>query len=266
MLLLQSLLVGIPQGVLYGLMGFGIALIFRTTSVMNFAHGHSGMIGTCVAFSAYALTKNLLIAILAGVLAGFILGILIEKGLMRPIKHLSHGAMIIITLGLLMIFEGLSVVIWGAEYRTFPEIYTGTPLIMHLGEGVIVITSNDIVITIIAAVLSVLLAIFLVYTKLGIATRARAQDEVGSKVVGMNTNRIDALVWGVGIALAVLVGALSAPKSYVNPNMMTNMLIFGLTACILGGFGNPFGAIAGGVLLGMLEKAYLRDTSRQELR
>ncbi len=253
-MLIQSIVGGIPHGMLYGLMGFGIALIFRTTGVMNFAHGHSGMIGVCIAFSVFKITKNLFLAMLCGMGAGFGLGILIEMGLMRPIKHLSHGAMLIITLGLLMVFEGLSGLIWGAQYQTFPAIYKGKPLILHPGEGVLVITGNDILLTILAAAVSIIFALFLVYNKLGIAIRARAQDEVGAKAVGINTNRIDSLVWAAGIALAVLVGALNAPKSYVHPDMMTNMLIYGFTACVLGGFGNPFGAIAGGILLGILKQ------------
>ncbi|HQH33746.1 MAG TPA: hypothetical protein PLA84_09475, partial [Petrotogaceae bacterium] len=99
MLILQSIILGIPQGALYGLMAFGISLIFRTVGVMNFSHGNAGMFSAFIALTVFLLTQNLLLAILCAVIFGILLGFLIEKFLMRPVKHLSHGGMLIITLG-----------------------------------------------------------------------------------------------------------------------------------------------------------------------
>ncbi|HOO74083.1 MAG: branched-chain amino acid ABC transporter permease [Thermotogae bacterium] len=254
MQILQSIILGLPQGALYGLMAFGIALIFRTVSVMNFSHGHAGMIGAFIAFTVYTQVNNIFIAIIAAIISAFIIGVLIEKFLMRPVKHLSHGAMLIITLGLLMIFEGLSVLIWGTDYQILPGIYNGMPLIMNLGENILVMPANDIAVTIIALIVSVVLAFFLKYTKIGTAIRARSQDEVGASVVGININVVDSIVWGIGIALSALVAILIAPKEYVNPNMMVNMQLYGFTAGVLGGFSSLFGAIFGGIILGILEK------------
>ncbi|MDN5342964.1 branched-chain amino acid ABC transporter permease [Oceanotoga sp. DSM 15011] len=254
MLIIQSIILGIPQGALYGLMAFGIALIFRTVSVMNFSHGNAGMFATFIGFSVYTLTNNIFIALISAVVFGFILGVLIEKFLMRPVKHLSHGAMLIITLGLLMVFEGLSIVIWGTEYLQLPELNDGMPIIMEFGENILVLPINDLIVTVIALSVSILLAIFLKYTKIGTAIRARAQDEVGSSVVGIDINKVDSIVWGIGISLAALVGILAAPKTYVHPNMMTNMQLYGFTAGVLGGFSSLFGAIVGGMILGILEK------------
>ncbi len=254
MLVLQSIILGIPQGALYGLMGFGIALIFRSVGAMNFAHGNSGMICVFVAFSVFKATGNLFIAALCGIIAGFILGVLIDRLLMGPIKHLSHGGMLMISLGLLMIFEGVAQLAWGTDYLQLPEILRGEPIIMQFGASKLIIPMNDLLITIIAVVVSVLMALYLKYAKLGIATRARAQDEVGAKVVGIDTGKVDSLVWGIGIALSVLVGVMIAPKTYVHPAMMGNMQIYGFTAGVLGGFEGLFGAIGGGLILGVLEK------------
>ncbi|MBI9105727.1 MAG: branched-chain amino acid ABC transporter permease [Spirochaetales bacterium] len=254
MLVLQSIILGIPQGALYGLMGFGIALIFRSVGTMNFAHGNAGMVCVFVAFSVFTATGSIILSILCGIIVGFLLGVIIDKALMGPIKHLSHAGMLMITLGLLMIFEGAAQLIWGTDYQQFPELLRGEPLIMRLGENKLIMPLNDLLITAVAVAVSIIIALYLKYAKLGIATRARAQDPIGAKVVGIDTNMVDSLVWGIGISISVLVGILIAPKTYIHPGMMGNMQIYGFTAGVLGGFESLFGAIAGGLILGILEK------------
>lgn len=254
MAFIQNILLGIPQGALYGLMAFGIALIFKTVFVMNFAHGSAGMMSAFFAFSVYSWTQNLFVAIIGAMVFGFILAQFIERFLMRPVKHLSHGAMLIITLGLLMIFEGLAIIIWGTEYEQFPQILGGAPLLFELGDNLLVLPMNDLINMIIALSVTIALALFLKFTKLGTAIRARSQDEVGASVVGININKVDSIVWGIGIALAALVAVLASPKTFVHPGMMTNYQLYGFTAGVLGGFYNLFGAIVGGLLLGIMEK------------
>ncbi len=235
-------------------MGFGIALIFRSVGTMNFAHGNAGMICVFTTFSVYTATGSLVLSILVGIIAGFLLGVVIDKALMGPIKHLTHAGMLMITLGLLMIFEGAAQLIWGTDFMQFPELLRGEPIIMDLGENKLIMPLNDLLITIVAVAVSIIIALYLKYAKLGIATRARAQDPIGARVVGINTNMVDSLVWGIGISLSVLVGVLIAPKTYIHPSMMGNMQIYGFTAGVLGGFESLFGAIGGGLLLGILEK------------
>jgi len=254
LLIIQGILSGIPAGVTYGLMGFSIALIFRTTGVMNFAIGHCGMLGVFVGWMTLGYTNSLILAILAGIVFGLILGALIERFLMRPINNMSHGGMLIITLGLLFIFTDAAMLLWGTEFYSFPPIYGGAPLIINTSAQPLLLAGNDIAIALVGLALSIILALVLGYTKIGIASRARAQDVIGAKVVGINTNRIDMIAWSVGIAIAVIVGFLVAPKESVQPGMLLNLLIFGLVACVLGGFGSPFGSIAGGLVLGVLEK------------
>jgi branched-chain amino acid transport system permease protein len=253
---LQIVLTGVPQGALYALFGFGMALIFSSATVMNFAHGHAGMFGACIAFSVSVMTGNVYIAIVGGMLSGVLLGWFIEKFLMRPIKHMSHTGLLIITLGLIYIFQDLALMIWGENQHSFPEVFEGNPLLFFDSQEniLLVIPANDVVITSIAVAISLAFAYFLTKSKFGIAMRARAQDEVGAKVVGINTNKIDVLVWAIGISISVLVGCLAAPKTFVHPEMMSYILLFGITACVLGGFSNPFGAIFGGLVLGVIEQ------------
>lgn len=252
--LMQAVLFGLSKGSLYGLMGLGISLIFRTVDVMNFAHGNSGMFATFVALSVYLLTGNVVLMLLAGAAAGLVLGVLIDKFLMKRVKGLSHSSMLIITLGLLMIIEALAFAIWGTEPLIFPKVVDRAPLIVRLSKGILILPANDLAGALIALGVSVALAFFFKYTKFGTAVRAKAQDVVGAQAVGVNTKSVDAAAWGIGIALSALVGMLIAYKSSVTPSMMVEMQIYGLTAAVLGGFSSLFGAIVGGLMLGLIQE------------
>ena len=252
--LMQAVLFGLSKGSLYGLIGLGISLIFRTVDVMNFAHGNSGMFATFVALSVYLLTGNVVLMLLAGAAAGLVLGVLIDKFLMKRVKGLSHSSMLIITLGLLMIIEALAFAIWGTEPLIFPKVVDRAPLIVRLSKGMLILPANDLAGALIALGVSVALAFFFKYTKFGTAVRAKAQDVVGAQAVGVNTKSVDAAAWGIGIALSALVGMLIAYKSSVTPSMMVEMQIYGLTAAVLGGFSSLFGAIVGGLMLGLIQE------------
>ncbi len=251
--LLQAILFGLTKGSLYGLMGLGISLIFRTVDVMNFAHGNSGMFATFVGLTVYLLTGNIVLTLLSGAAAGLILGVLIDKLLMKRVKGLSHSSMLIITLGLLMIIEALAFLIWGTEPLIFPRVVDMSPLIVRLSGGILILPANDVAATLIALGVSLGLALFFKFTRFGTAVRAKAQDVIGAQAVGVNVKSVDAAAWGIGIALSALVGMLIAYKSSVTPSMMIEMQIYGLTAAVLGGFSSLFGAIVGGLMLGLIQ-------------
>ena len=251
--LMQAILFGLTKGSLYGLMGLGISLIFRTVDVMNFAHGNSGMFATFVGLTVYLMTGNIVLTLVSGATAGLILGVLIDKLLMKRVKGLSHSSMLIITLGLLMIIEALAFLIWGTEPLIFPRVIDMSPLIVRLSGGILILPANDVAATLIALGVSLGLALFFKFTRFGTAVRAKAQDVIGAQAVGVNVKSVDAAAWGIGIALAALVGMLIAYKSSVTPSMMIEMQIYGLTAAVLGGFSSLFGAIVGGLMLGLIQ-------------
>ena len=251
--LMQAILFGLTKGSLYGLMGLGISLIFRTVDVMNFAHGNSGMFATFVGLTVYLMTGNIVLTLFSGAAAGLILGVLIDKLLMKRVKGLSHSSMLIITLGLLMIIEALAFLIWGTEPLIFPRVIDMSPLIVRLSGGILILPANDVAATLIALGVSLGLALFFKFTRFGTAVRAKAQDVIGAQAVGVNVKSVDAAAWGIGIALAALVGMLIAYKSSVTPSMMIEMQIYGLTAAVLGGFSSLFGAIVGGLMLGLIQ-------------
>lgn len=265
--ILQAITIGIPQGALYGLMGFGIALIFRSAGTLNFSHGYSAMVSVLITLSAmqFFLAQNLLAgkaallaAIPVGLTAGALFGILIDIVLMRRVKHVSPASMLMITLGLLLVFEGAANLIWSPDYESFPRLLEGPPFVFE-GAGIfagieVIFRRNDLAVMLIALIISVSMAALMKFTKIGLAIRARGQDAVGAQAVGINTNRVDSVVWGLSLALAVVVGILIAPITRVHPTMLMNTQLLGITAAVLGGFSSLFGAIWGGLIIGIVER------------
>jgi len=212
-----------------------------------------GMFMIYVAYSLISMKFSpfctlLMILILA---AGF--GWIVERFTMRPLKHLSHGSMLIVTLGIMMILEGLVTQIWGTDYKSFPEIITGKPYVLKGNFGILVFRKQDILAFVLLILISLLLFIFLKYTKLGIALRTTSEDEETAQLMGINTNFVSSMVWMMGTSIAALIAFLSAPRTYVSPVMMIHYQIEGFTAAVLGGFTSIPGAIFGGLVLGVLE-------------
>jgi branched-chain amino acid transport system permease protein len=265
--LLQAVTIGIPQGTLYGLMGFGIAMIFRSAGTLNFSHGYSAMVCVLITLTAVRTfiglellegTAALIAAVPVGLVTAAVFGALIDLVLMRRVKHVSPASMLMITLGLLLVFEGAANLIWSPDYESFPRLLPGAPFIFE-GSGAfagvrVVFRRNDLAVMVIALVISVSMAAVMRYTKIGLAIRARGQDPVGAQAVGINTNRVDTIVWALSITLAAVVGILIAPITRVHPTMLMNTQLLGITAAVLGGFSSLFGAIWGGLMIGVLER------------
>ncbi|THB67764.1 MAG: branched-chain amino acid ABC transporter permease [Spirochaetaceae bacterium] len=261
--ILQAMVIGIPQGALYGLMGFGIAMIFRTAGTLNFSHGYSAMTSVLVTLTMFNLFENsianqtvrLLAAVPFGVGFGAILGILIDTVLMRKIKNISPASMLMVTLGLLLVFEGAANLIWSPNFEKFPAFTDAPPIILGADAAAgVVIRSNDIIVMLVALTISISMALIMKYTSIGMSIRARGQDRVGAQVVGVNANFVDRIVWALAISFAVVVGILLAPLTSVHALMLMNTQLFGITAAVLGGFGSLFGAIWGGLIIGVLER------------
>ncbi len=256
--IVQSIIFGLPQGLLYGLMGLGLSVIYSTTGAMNFAQGNLGMFGVFAGWTMLALTKSLPLGIIVGILTGMASGFLVNKYLMRRVH--THAAMLIITLGILLVLDGVVLIIWGTEPLLFPDIFTIPPIIFILPELInknnmpLIIPGNDMMTGISALVLAASVIMFFRYTKIGKAAQARAQDEIGARAVGISIKKIDTISWSTGIAVAVITGFLIAPKTTVTSTMLANLQLYGFTAAVFGGFSSPGGALVGGVILGILEK------------
>lgn len=250
MILAQQIISGLATGSLYALAALGLVLIFKTSDVVNFAQGEMAMFGTFVAFTLLtSLGLPYWGAFLLALIFAALFGAAIERVVLRPLAKAPLISVLIATLGLFQIINGMAGWIWGYEMQAFPAAVSGAPI----NVAGIVFTMQNLLNMGIA--LAVMLGFFVLfkYSMLGIAMRAVAENRVAARLMGVPTDRVLALTWGLGGVLAATAGILIAPVTNLDINMMGSMQIKAFTAAVLGGFTSLPGAVIGGLTLGVLE-------------
>ncbi|HYF80621.1 MAG TPA: branched-chain amino acid ABC transporter permease [Symbiobacteriaceae bacterium] len=250
MILAQQIISGLATGSLYALAALGLVLIFKTSDVVNFAQGEMAMFGTFVAFTL--LTSAGLPywgAFLLALIFAALFGAGIERIVLRPLAKAPLISVLIATLGLFQIINGVAGWIWGYELQPFPAAVSGAPI----NVGGVVFTMQNLLNMGVA--LLVMLGFFLLFkfSIIGVAMRAVAENRTAAKLMGVPTDRILALTWGLGGVLAATAGILTAPVTNLDINMMATLQIKAFTAAVLGGFTSLPGAVIGGLTLGVLE-------------
>ncbi|HLN60810.1 MAG TPA: branched-chain amino acid ABC transporter permease [Symbiobacteriaceae bacterium] len=250
MILAQQIISGLATGSLYALAALGLVLIFKTSDVVNFAQGEMAMFGTFVAFTLLT-TAGLPYwgAFLLALVFAAIFGAAIERVVLRPLAKAPLISVLIATMGLMQIINGVAGWIWGYEMQPFPEAVNGAPI----NVAGIVFTLPNLLNIGVALVVMLLFFVLFKYSMIGVAMRAVAENSTAAKLMGVPTNRVLALTWGLGGVLAATAGILIAPVTNLDINMMASMQIKAFTAAVLGGFTSLPGAVVGGLLLGVLE-------------
>jgi branched-chain amino acid transport system permease protein len=249
--LIQQVATGLSTGSLYAIFALALVLIYRSTRVINFSQGQMAMFTTFIAWSLWNGGLNFWFAFVLTLLIAGIMGALVEMVLMRPVEHAPSLNAIILSLGLLTLFGGLGLRIWGGEPKIFPSpgVFEGASL--TLGPATISRPNIGVFCT---SVL-IMLAIYMLfnYTKVGLAMRGAAQNRVASQLVGVHVGRMLALGWALSAMVGAVAGMLLAPTLYLSPSMMMGVLLFGFAAAVLGGLDSPLGAIVGGLILGVMQ-------------
>ncbi len=249
-MLAQLLLSGVSQGALYALLALSMTVVFRATSVVNFGQGDFLMIG---AFAVYVLVVLLGLpflpaAALALVLL-FLLGMAMERWLIRPIRQGPHLSIAMMALAAGYFLRGGATMVWGREVLPFPRVYPDRSFMM----GTTILTSNDLVVTGGVLTCLVLLSALFLLTPVGRTARAVFQSPKGAALVGIDVHGFQGITWGLGAAMAAVGGILIAPITLLYPDMAAFSLIRGFAAMTLGGFGSFPGAVLGGFLIGIAE-------------
>lgn len=250
MLLVQQIISGLAIGCLYALAALGLVLIFKTTDVVNFAQGEIAMVSTFIAFTLLTAGGLPFWGAAAGALVfAALLGVIVERCFIRPLHKASLLSVLIMTIGLMMVINGVAGWIWGFEPHNFPTAVQGEPLKL----GGLIITLPDIANLVTALlVMAAFYAVFK-YSLVGIAMRAVAENRMAAKLMGVKVGRILSVTWAVGAMLGAVAGIFIAPVTFLDINMMGEVIIKAFTAAVLGGFNSLPGAVAGGLLLGVLE-------------
>jgi branched-chain amino acid transport system permease protein len=245
---IQQIVGGLGDGAIYGALALALVLIHRATGVINFAQGEMAMFTTYIAWTlmenhgwsywpAFAVT----------LVFAFVLGVGIQRVVIAPVANASVLTVVIMTIGLVLTFNGLAGLIWSAEIRAFPSAFPNET--WQLGD--VSISQESVGTFGVVVVLVTLLWAFFQFTKIGLALRASALNPEASRLVGVRVGWMLAIGWGLAAMLGAVAGILAAPSAFLEPTMMQAILIYAFAAAVLGGIDSPFGAIAGGLLLGV---------------
>ncbi len=246
--MLQFLISGLVIGSIYGLAGIGFTCIYNVTGIVNFAQGDKVMIGAMFAITFSQLGLPLLVTIvLAAALTG-VLAVGIEKVAIGPIGgNIWRG--IIVTIGVGIVLRGIAVVIWGTEARGL-EAFSGEDPIYFFGAT---ITPQSLWVIGITFVLTLGLALFFQLTFIGKAFRACAVNPFAARIVGIEISTMSPIAFFISGLLGAIAGIIVAPIILMQYDTGLIIGLKGFVACIVGGFGNPFGALLGGLILGVAE-------------
>jgi branched-chain amino acid transport system permease protein len=249
-LALQYLLSGVTKGSIYAVVAIGFNLIYSATGVLNFAQGEFVMLGGMVAVTL-AHFVPLPVAIAGAVLIVALIGCLLEITFFRKLRRHSVLHLIIITIGLSIVMQEAALHIWDEKVRSLPY-FTGNEVssIKFLGAA---ISPQVLWVLGTVAVTVVLLHMFLKYTLRGRAMRACSSNPDAAMLAGINIPNMRTLSFGLSAALGALAGCVISPITMTHYEMGAPLAIKGFAAAILGGMGNPMGAVAGGLLVGILE-------------
>lgn len=250
-----SFLIQLLNSVQYGLLLFmlaaGLTLIFGIMGVVNLAHGSFYMLGAYLAWSLAASLGSFALAIVVGTLLAVAFGLLLEKVLIRHFYHRDHLDQVLLTFGLIYIFEEMRSILWGDDVHgvAMPALLAASiPLTDTLSYPVYRLFMSGLCI-----VLAIGLYLLISRTKLGMKIRAGAFNHEMTEALGVNIRLIHALVFALGVGLATVAGMIAAPISSVYPNMGGSVLIMCFVVVVIGGIGSVRGALIAALLVGFVD-------------
>ncbi|HET6828664.1 MAG TPA: branched-chain amino acid ABC transporter permease [Ramlibacter sp.] len=248
---LIQLLNSVQYGLLLFMLAAGLTLIFGIMGVVNLAHGSFYMLGAYLAWSLSSLTGSLTVAILGGAVLSVAFGLLLERVLFRHFYQRDHLDQVLLTFGLIYVFEEMRSILWGDDVHgvKVPELLSASiPLTDNLSYPVYRLFMSGVCI-----VLAVGLYLLISRTRLGMKIRAGAFNHSMTEALGINIKLIHAIVFAMGVGLATVAGMIAAPISSVYPNMGSQVLIMCFVVVVIGGIGSVRGALISALLVGLVD-------------
>jgi branched-chain amino acid transport system permease protein len=246
--LLQQIISGLATGGIYASIALALVMVYQATHLVNFAQGEMAMFSTYGAWSLIRAGVPYWETFFIVIVASFVAGVLLERFVVRPVAARSVLSVVVIFIGLLVIFNSVAGWIWTYSVQTFPS-----PFLDTIFPGNKYITSHEFGSLMVMLIELAVLFVFFRFTSLGLAMRAAAHNPISSRLVGVRVDLMLALGWGIAAALGAVAGMMIAPIVFLDPNMMSGILLYGFAGALLGGIDSPAGAVAGGLLLGVLE-------------
>ena len=238
---------GIALGSVYGALALALVLVYRATHVINFAQGELAMLTTYIAYELMLKGLSYWAAFAATLAIAFVLGTLLQVTVIRPVQH-SVIAVVIVTVGLFILIDGIVNWIWGGDFKSMPSPFgidsfnLGGVVISHLYVGMVIVVLASVVLV---------WALFR-FTKLGLGMRAAALRPAAAALVGVRVDTMLAIGWGLAAVLGAVAGLMAEPSQiFLSPTLMQPILVYAFAAAVLGGLESPVGALVGGLAIGV---------------
>lgn len=251
----QQLAAGIATGTIYALLALALVMIYQSTHTINFAQGEMAMFSTYIGWLAIESGIPYWGAFAMAVAFGFASGFLIERVVLWPLKNAPLLAVVVVFIGLLVVTNALASLIFGHDVRAMPSPFSPGRSSPDALFSYHQLGSIGVAVAVVAV-----LFVFLKFTSLGLAMRAAAQNPVSSRLSGIPVALMLSLGWGLAAAVGAVAGMMVAPTVFLDPHMMSGVLLYAFAAALVGGIDNPVGAIFGGFLIGIIDSlagAYL---------
>jgi len=251
---ITTVLTSLSSGAIYALMALALVLVWRSTRVINFAQAGQAVLTTYIGYTVIQRTGSYWLALVVAVISGAIIGAVIDRFFMRPIfKRIQSGPIVMIapvvaTLGLLGIIQAIIGFIWGLTYQSIPAPVSTDGY--QIFGSTIAFSPFNLMVLISVTISMLLLTLLFQKTNIGLALRASAYSPEIAKLSGIKVDAIRTLGWALAGAAGGLAGMFFVPSSYLYPNAMDVLLVFGFIAAVIGGLDSLFGAVAGAMILG----------------
>jgi branched-chain amino acid transport system permease protein len=245
---IHQVLAGLATGGIYASVALALVMIYQATHLVNFAQGEMAMFCTYLAWTLINAGFGYWPAFLITVALAFVLGVVIERVVIRPVENSPVLAVVVVFIALLVIFNSIAGWIYSYTIKTFPSPFPAEPFF-----GNKYMSSHEIGAIGVTLVVLLLLYAFFRFTPLGLALRAAAQNPASARLVGIRVGWMLALGWGLAAAIGAVAGMMVAPIVFLDPNMMGGILLYAFAAALVGGVDSPGGAVFGGFLVGVLE-------------
>ncbi len=276
---LQQIVNGVVLGSVYALIALGYTMVYGILQLINFAHGDVLMVGALTGLMAIKLLQNfvpdapgwlmLIVAMAAAIPTCVILNVTIERLAYRPLRNAPRLAPLITAIGLSIVIQTVAMIIFGRNPQQVPRLMPAEPFMFPVGDGEVLITATQVLIIALAVGLMAALVILVEKTKLGRAMRATAENPKVAGLMGVDSNRVIVATFAIGAALAAVAGVLVASnygQAHYSMGFMPGLKAF--IAAVLGGIGNIYGAMVGGLVLGLVESlgaGYIGDLTGEVL-
>jgi branched-chain amino acid transport system permease protein len=245
---LQQVASGLANGAIYACVALALVMIYVSTDHINFAQGEMAMFSTYLSWQLMTWGMSFWVAFVIAVALSFVMGVAIERIVLRPLHNAPVLSIIVVFIGLLAIFNSVAGAIWSYLIKEYPSPFPKSSF------GIAgVIGPHQLGVVVVTLIVLGLLFAFFRYTPLGLAMRAAAQNPQMARLVGVRVDWMLALGWGLAASVGAVAGIMVAHIVYLDPNMMAGILLYAFASALVGGISNPAGAVAGGFIVGILE-------------